>query len=402
MAGAVRQHFRHKDDFTLTFPPRTSAKQTLSMARKKIVRGLPPLPSRLTLKRKEHKGAQLLEILRGIALANQQDEPQVFYPIREVARHLDVPVSTVSRIYDALEEEGILVSVRGSKTLLQGFSGGRHLSVLGFVGMPAFTSSFVTLQDYRTFFIRMRRELRARGFAVATVFYDGSERQTGRIFSRIDKYDFDTVLWYEPDRAAKETAPQLKDKGVRVIGVCDRWFPSIRCRYEVQRESAIMSILRDWRANDAITSVVVVRGPETLAGNEELLKTSLEQEGFAYEFRSAGDQRLADFLSSFADDKRRAFIFPPTAAAMFAFRVPGALGKLMGRARVLMTGGPASFPFAQVPDVVADLVVVDWQLVAEQIVRDLISRIAFDRAETTVFEAKAHVRASLIQHAQRL
>ena len=74
------------------------------MARKKIARGLPPFPSRLTFKAKKHKGAELLEILRDIAMANQQEEPQVFYPIREVARHLRVPVSTVSRVYDALEE----------------------------------------------------------------------------------------------------------------------------------------------------------------------------------------------------------------------------------------------------------------------------------------------------------
>jgi len=372
------------------------------MPRKKMARGLPPLPARLTFKAKKHKGAHLLEILRGIAMANQQEEPQVFYPIREVARRLGVPVSTVSRVYDALEEEGILVSVRGSKTLLQGLSGGRHLSVLGFIGMPALTSSFVTLQDCRTFFIRTRRELRVRGFAVATVFYDRSEGQNGRLFSRIDKYGFDTVLWHQPDRAAKETVPQLKDGGVQVIGVSDRSFPSIRCRYEVHRESAIMSILRDWHANDAITSVVVVRGIEISAAKEELLKTLLEEEGIAYEFKSAGDQPLADFLSSLAGDKRRAFIFPSTAAALFVFRAPEALAQLMTRSRVALTGGAASFPFAQVPDVAADLVVVDWQLVAEQIVSDLISRKAFDRAQITVFEAKAHLRAPLIQYAQRL
>jgi hypothetical protein len=236
----------------------------------------------------------------------------------------------------------------------------------------------------------------------ASAFYDGSERQTGRIFSRIDKYDFDTVLWYEPDRAAKEIAPQLKDRGLQVIGVSDRWFPSIRCRYEVQRESAIRSILRDWRANDAITSVIVVREVEISAAREELLKTMLEEEGIAYDFKSAGDQRLTDFLHSFNTDKHRGIIFPSTAAALFAFRAPEAFAKLMTRSRVAMSGGPSSFPFAQVPDVVADLVVVDWQLVAEQIVNDLISRKAFNGGETTAFEAKAHLRAPLIQHAQRL
>lgn len=370
--------------------------------RRTVARRLPPFPASVTFKAKNQKGAQLLEILRGIAIANQQEEPQVFYPIREVAGRLDVPVSTVSRVYDALEEEGILVSVRGSKTLLQGHSSGRQVSVLASVGMPALTSSFVTFQDCRSFFIRTRRELRARGFAVAMVFYDQSDGKNGTLFSRIDKYDFDTVLWHQPDRTAKEAVPQLKDRGVQVIGLRDSWFPSIRCQYEVQRESAITSILRDWRANDAITSVIIVRGIETSAAEEELLKTLLEEEGIACEFKNASDQRFADFLNSFTTDKHRGIIFPSTAAALFAFRAPEALAKLTARSRVALTGGPASFPFAQVSDVTADVVVLDWQLVAEQIVDDLLNRKSCSRAETTIFEAKAHLRAPLIQYADRV
>ena len=72
--------------------------------------------------------------MRGIAINNQTEEAQLFYPLRDVARHFHVTLSTIGRIYDQLEEEGILVSVRGSKTLLQGLSSGRHLSVLGFLG----------------------------------------------------------------------------------------------------------------------------------------------------------------------------------------------------------------------------------------------------------------------------
>ena len=67
----------------------------------------------------------------------------------------------------------------------------------------------------------------------------------------------------------------------------DRWLSTIRCRYEVQRESAIMSVLRDWHANDGITSAAVVRGIEISAAKEELLKTLLEEEGIACEFKSA-------------------------------------------------------------------------------------------------------------------
>jgi hypothetical protein len=372
------------------------------MARPKLTHRAPPLPPKAACKLGENKAERLLDILRGVALTHQRAEPQVFYPIRDVARHFRAPLSTVARIYNQLEDEGILVGIRGSKTLLQGTSSGRHLSVLGFVGMPAHTPLFVTQQDYRTFFIRMRRELRARGFAVATVFYDREEGRHGRLASRLDKYDFDTVLWHQPDRAAKETVPQLADSGVQTIGISDRGFPSIRCRYEVQREPAIMSILRDWHLNAGIKSVIVARGVQTSAQKEELLKTLLEEEDLSYEFQSAGDHRPSDFLDSLARDGERGIIFPSLAAAFFAFRAPHALAQLMMRARVALSGGPVNIPFAQAPEVAVDLVVVDWQLVAEQIVSDLISRKAFDRAKTTVFEAKAHLRTPLSLYAQSL
>src|SRR5882757_3509707 len=102
----------YADNPRSTFRRPQLRRSALMVPRKKMARRLSPLPGRVIFEAK-NKGAQLLEILRGIAIENQQEEPQVFYPIREVARHLDVPVSTVSRVYDALEEEGILLSVRG-------------------------------------------------------------------------------------------------------------------------------------------------------------------------------------------------------------------------------------------------------------------------------------------------
>src|ERR1700704_2632969 len=128
------------------------------MSRKKLARRLPLLPTTPALKTKDHKSERLLEILRGVSVSSQKADPQIFYPVREVARHFCVPVSTVARVYGRLEDEGILASIRGSKTLLQGLNAGRHFSVHGFVGVPAFTGAFVTWQDYRMFFIRTRRE----------------------------------------------------------------------------------------------------------------------------------------------------------------------------------------------------------------------------------------------------
>ena len=88
-------------------------------------------------------------------MLNQREEPQVFHPVRTVAKHFDVPVSLTARVYEQLENEGLLTRIRGSKTLLQGRSSGRHFSVLGFVGMPGAMSAFVAYQDYRMFFVRV-------------------------------------------------------------------------------------------------------------------------------------------------------------------------------------------------------------------------------------------------------
>lgn len=372
------------------------------MPRRKSAPGMPALSEKSRLASPENTVAALIEILRGLALKSQRPEPQLFYSIREVAKHFGATPSTVSRTYQQLAEEGILVTVRGSKTLLQGLKSSRHLSVLGFIGMPGFTPSFVTLQDYRNFFIRTRRELRSRGFAVATVFYNGAHDRHDRLAKRIEKYDFDTVLWHQPDRAARPVISSLQDSGVQVIGVSDRGFPPVRCRYEVQREQAIAAILKDWKRRGGVRSVTVVRGRQPSAAKEELLKTLLEEAGLNYEFKSTASQRLSDFLEALGRQKQEGIILPSQAAAMCAFRAPEKLAELMGRCRVALTGGPVSLPFTEPPDVLADLVLVDWQLVAEKIVSDLISREAFDRRETTVFEAIAHLRASLSQHAELL
>src|SRR5205085_10287500 len=98
----------------------------------------------------------------------------------------------------------------------------------------------------------------------------------------------------------------------------------------------------------------------------------------------------------------RGIIFPSWAASMAAFRDPEGLMQLANKCYVAFTAGPPSIPFAQVQNVQAELVNVDWQLVAEKIVADLISKKAFDRTQSTAFEAKAHLRAPFSRYAQAI
>jgi hypothetical protein len=373
------------------------------MARKKVTRALAPLPGRRALEKAHHKTETLIEILRNVAVKNQQEQPRAFHSVREVATHFRVPVSTVQRAYHRLEQEGLLTRVRGSKTLLQGLHFDRRLGVRAFIGLPASLSAFVTLQAYRTFFIRIRRELRLRGFATAMVFTDRNEMKTPVLSERLKAYEIDTVLWFQPPREAQETAPRLADLGIRLLGVAHEDSPTIPCRYEVSRGRAIVTLLKEWKEN-AIDQVTVVRWKEHRASAlEQALDNTLDELGIKAVPALFREQRSERFLRSLEKMKTKGIIFSSALlASKLSFRAPGTLADLLRVQRVAFLNGPVSMPFAKVPEAQVDLVLVDWQIVAEQIVDDLITQDAFQNSSSTIFEAEAKLRVPLSAFAQSI
>lgn len=69
---------------------------------------------------------------------------------------------------------------------------------------------------------------------------------------------------------------------------------------------------------------------------------------------------------------------------------------------VALLDGPVSMPFTPRAEASLDLVVVDWQDVAERIAADILSRDAFTKREPVVFEAKAELKTPLSRFAQRI
>jgi hypothetical protein len=374
------------------------------MARKKVPRSLAPLPGRRAVERAHHKTETLMEVLRDVAAKNQQEQPRAFYSVREVATHFHVPVSTVSRVYHRLEQEGLLSRVRGSKTILQGLHFDRHLSVRAFVGLPASLPAFVTLQDYRMFFIRLRRELRLRGFAAATAYFERGEAGTGALSTRLKAYEVDTVIWFQPPPGAKETALRLADMGIRLLGVANDHFPSIPCRYQVRRDAATRTLLAEWKASNAVERVILVQSADQRsAAPGETLPTLLEELEIKWSVANYGGQRSEAFLRTLQKAKTDGILFSSSAlASKFCFRSPSGVTDLLQTQRVALIHGPVGMPFASVPEVKVDLVTVDWQLVAERIVNDLITQDAFQAPGPTVFEAKAQLRVSLSEFAQSI
>ena len=374
------------------------------MARKKVTRALAPLPSRRALEKAHHKTETLIHILRDVAVKNQQEQPRAFHSVRDVATHFRVPVSTVSRAYRHLEQEGLLTRVRGSKTLLQGLHFDRRLSVRAFVGLPASLSAFLTIQAYRMFFIKIRRELRLRGFATAMVFAEPEEARTDALSERLKSYEIDTVLWFQPPKEAQQTAVRLADLGIRLIGVAHEEAPVLPCRYHVRREAGMRALVTQWKTRDGIDHVTLVQSPERGTSTlDESLYSVLDELGIKTSVAVFKGKQSGAFLRAAQKLKTGGIIFSSAQlASKLCFRAPGGVIDLVRAQRVVFLNGPVSLPFVKVPNVQVDLVVVDWQLVAEHIVDDLISQDAFQLPGPTIFEAEAKLRVPLGAFAQSI
>ena len=374
------------------------------MARKKVTRALAPLPSRRALEKAHHKTETLINILRDVAVKNQQEQPRTFHSVRDVAAHFRVPVSVVSRAYHHLENEGLVTRVRGSKTLLQGLTSDRQLKVRAFVGFPASISRFVTLQDYRTFFIRIRRELRLRGFAAATAFYEPVEATSDTLARRFKAYEVDTVIWFQPGKEVTTTALHLADMGIRLLGVANDTYCHVPCRYQVNREPALRSLLASWKTQRRAESVTIVQAKDHRpAAIDDALHGILDELEMKWTVAAYQNQRSEAFLRDLQRKKTGGIIFSSsTLASKFSFRAPAAVADLLAAQPVALINGPVTMPFAKVPNVEVDLITVDWQRVASEIVDDLISQDAFQLPGPTIFDAEAKLRVPLSEFAQSI
>jgi hypothetical protein len=367
------------------------------MTQARMSHDLGSLPGGSALKSTRNKTNAVRQILRSVAIKNQREQPRVFYSLREVGHRYKLPVSTVARIYRDLEQEGLLSRMRSSKTILNGLRHNRRLSVRAFIGLPALLPNFIAIQDYRTFFNCMRRELWMRGFAGTMVFFKPNQLIDGTLSDQLKSYDFDTVIWFHPGRTAAETFMRLSDMGIRVIVVSGIGTPTLSSRYYVWNNRAIEAVLRDWRHRHSVRKVIVVDSKDYRSiVTEELVRLILPTLQIELVHRTFEGEDTAGFLSDLGRTKTDGIIFPSSGlASMFTFRSPQQVADLLKARRVAFVDGPIDLPFTKVPNVPVDLVVVNWASVVESIVSDLTTREAYDRNRNTTFEAEARLRVPL-------
>src|SRR5205807_8585754 len=130
-----------------------------------------------------------------------------------------------SRAYHALEKEGILGTIRGSRTVLESRDIASRVSFKGFIGLPLL-----------------------------------------------------------PRISAENTILRLKDKGMRVVGIADGGASPILCKYEIRRDKALLFIFRKWRTDSRITHATIVRTSSHSAADEDMIEHAVERAGLSYEY----------------------------------------------------------------------------------------------------------------------
>jgi hypothetical protein len=373
------------------------------MARKTITRTLSRLPLLSAFGKNAHKSDELLEILRRVALTNQTEQPQPFYSLRQIATHFRLPISSVSRVYRRLEQEGLLSRVRASKTILQGSHYDRRLSVRAFIGLPASLSKFVTLQDYRVFFMRIRRELRIKGFATAMVFFERDEAATANYAERLKSHEVDTVLWFRPQAGARHTLLRLADWGIRLVAVTEEPSPPVFCRYRIRRATAISRLLQHWQVKVGEPVTVVQSESRSGANAEGKLLSALDELSIRYDVAAFHNRKAEEFVRRLSARKTGGIIFESSRlSSLLCFRVPDSMFDLLRRRPVAFLNGPVNMPFTRIPDVEVDLVTIDWDSFAKMLVNDLVTQEAFDCGSQTIFEADLQLRVPLGKFAQEI
>ena len=345
---------------------------------------------------KEQKSALILRLLRRRAQENRTKNRQPFYSIRAVANHFAVPVTTVSRIYGRLKDEGLLAAVWGSKTFLESTQIDKQSRIRAVVALPASLSSFCSVRNYRAFFLSMRDVLWRLGFATRLLFYEGHDAEQPSFAELLLSYKIDVVIWYMANTKCNDTAGSLIDHGIRLITIGDCLPSRGKHWYYPSRQRAVTKGLIAWQ-KAGIASVTVVRAASCKpVAKLPMIEACLREADMRYTFANIRSGFRRNELHALSQRKDSAFIFPSSELVVqFGSRDPAAFEQLINHSRVMLVEGRVDFPAFDTIDGVVDLIEIDWQLAAGQISRDLLNLGRSPSNGPITFEAQWHPQRPL-------
>jgi len=342
----------------------------------------------------------ILEHLRRVARRLQRANPTPFYSMREVAGFFEFPLRSVALIYASLEQEGLLVRVRGSHTKLTGRKRTPATPVRNVIGLPVWLSSIASSPYMRTLHVDLNGRLRRHGFVADSIFFNSREDQLPEFADRLLAHHLDWILWLGANFKSAPIFLALRDRGLRQIIVLPAETPlghdlSV---YLQDWKNAYLALAADWAAAGIrqVLTPVVPNNEVTTRITRHFLAT-LKSQGIETVSIPAG------IPGAFAETARLACAQPGTAVAFLdmitAHEICNAHPQLL--AEVARTGrlgfcrGAVPVPYFSQTSVIADVVGCDPLELSRRIVDDLASQAPLPPGINARFDATYHPRINL-------
>ncbi|PTX97479.1 hypothetical protein DB346_21015 [Verrucomicrobia bacterium LW23] len=334
------------------------------MSRSKAIRSLPPIAEAFSdwngFPVGQSRQTHLLKVLGGLASSLRKAQPQVFYPMREVARFFGAPLRTVALVYEALEKEGVLVRIRSSQTVLAGSENTRRSPIRSVIGIPIWMEMLVHSWFTRTVNMELEERFRKRGFVADLIFHTNKHDETHPEFAeRLLQHDLDIVVWQNPEPKSHSNILTLRNHGVRILLILSTEAPADlpAIIYLQNWDTGHLKLIRHWKASGVGRVLLPVNPGDMYYETEQRAFTSLlEREGVPYEIFLGSPAELQRRCQSLRRTRLAVGFLASSSADRFCNHEPLIMEKLAARVMLAFCRGPHGAPYLEHRGIFADVV----------------------------------------------
>ncbi len=332
----------------------------------------------------------LYDRLRAALTAAQGAQAQPFYSVRALATACGLHPSTVTDLYGRLEADGLLVRVRGSRTMVAPRR--RHSAGHQVIAVPLWIPGFIHIPDWRLFFLVLQDEFSRHGAVADFIFYRQGEEVDAGFVRRIKAHRPDLVFWHEPHPLAdKQALLRLADAGLPVIATRDRPLLPALPGYWIDREPALEKGLRDWLAA-GIRRVALPTSSATRPDSQ--VTDALRQFPFTVTMPVWRGQVAADYLETLIVERGGVIWSDMLLFNGLRQAVPAAMERLCRQMRVWLTRS-RQLPESTPPDIRVDVLEFDSRGVARRVARDIASGAVLKASGPSVIEYTWRARVGI-------
>lgn len=332
----------------------------------------------------------LYERLRATLTAAQGEQAQPFYSVRALATACGLHPSTVTDLYGRLEADGLLVRVRGSRTMVAPRR--RHSASHQVIAVPLWIPGFIYISDWRLFFIVLQDEFSRHGAVADFIFYRQGEEVDAGFVRRVKSHRPDLVFWHEPHPLAdKQALLQLADAGLPVIATRDKPLLPALPGYWIDRQPALRRGMEEWLAA-GIRRIILPTNANTRPDAQ--VTETLRAFPFTVTMPVWRGGKTEDFLRTLVVERAGVIWMDALFYSGLQQSAPAAMTELCRQCPVWLLRS-RQLPPGTPPDVRVDVLEFDSRAVARRVARDIASGALLKAGSPAIIEYKWRPRISI-------